>query len=596
MYILGISVSHNSTAALLKDNKIIACASEERFNRIKNYTGVPKKSIRYCLSQTKIDISKLDKVMVAGTCSPPLIYIDQEKIENFGVQAPSLSTKLYQKARQAYLFSRENLEYTYPFFKGTIDQLYNFGFLLLSKRFQSENHQRINELYKIPKEKIQFVDHHLCHAYAALYSSPFPKTNKPILVFTSDCQGDNLSATVNIYKNGELKRVSATSMHSSLGALYTEVTKFLGMQPNNHEYKVMGLAPYAPQKSAEESYKLLKELIWLDKKNLVFNSKISSESFKIFLSRKLQNKRFDHIAAAIQQLTEELLTEWVQTAIKRYKIPTIACGGGVFMNIKANKRVLKIPELKKLFVMPSCGDESNAIGAAFAGYIQNRNTPKSPPLPLNNLYLGPSFTNEEVKKTLNNKQFKGKYKIKYYKNIEEITSSLLSQGKILARFADSMEWGARALGNRSILADSSRYEVVDKINRMIKKRDFWMPFAPLILDTWENKYLVNPKKAKSPYMTLGFDSTQLAKAHLKAAIHPYDKTLRPQVIDKQDNPQLYKILNLFSKKTNMGGLLNTSFNIHGEPIVCTPNDAMTTFSKSGLKYMSLNNYLISKPE
>lgn len=592
IYVLGINDSHCATAALLKDGEIIACVSEERFTQIKNHPGIPAKSIKYCLAYAKIKPSQLGRVIVSSTTFPPIIFPLERSTKKIKPQAESLITKLYQKARYLHYLLRQTLEYRWPFFRKFNLFLYNLGVSLLALKFTQERGQRISQFLNISPVKVTFIDHHLAHAFAAYYSSPFAGQNQPALVFTGDCQGDKLSATVNIFKGKKCRRVAATTMADSLGALYTEVTMFLGMTPAEHEYKVMGLAPFAPESGVAKAYQIMKDLIKLDKKTLSFKAAINSELFGRFLKDHLAGIRFDYIAGAIQKITEELLVDWVKAAIKKYHLGRIACGGGVFMNVKANQKIAALSEVKEVFFMPSCGDESNAIGAAYWGYLQQKN---QVPSFLKDLYLGPEYSNKEIGKILKKPSCKNKYLISYHQDIEEILANLLAKGEIVATFSGRMEWGARALGNRSILADAAKDGVVEEINRLIKSRDFWMPFAPVILEEHTHKYLINPKDLSAPFMNLGFDTTAEGQKSLKAAIHPYDKTARPQIIRKDDNPRYYQIIDKFFKKTGRAGLLNTSFNLHGFPIVSSPEDALRVLANSGLKYLALENYLLYYP-
>ena len=260
------------------------------------------------------------------------------------------------------------------------------------------------------------------------------------------------------------------------------------------------------------------------------------------------------------------------------------------MNVKANKRISEIPEVQNLTICPSSGDESAPFGGAYFGLkkLINHKTED-----INNLYLGPDFSKQDVEKAIKENLAKN-LKIKKYNDIEKEIATLLAKGKIVGRFKGRMEWGARALGNRSILMDPSRLDLKHELNEQVKSRDFWMPFAATILDEREKEYIINPKNIKAYYMAIGFDTTIKGRRDLAAAIHPYDFTCRPQILKKDDNPDYYKLIKHFESLTGIGAVLNTSFNYHGEPIVCTPEDALHTFKVTGLQYLALGNYLISK--
>ena len=361
------------------------------------------------------------------------------------------------------------------------------------------------------------------------------------------------------------------------------------MKPGEHEYKVMGLAPYAPKEDTQKVYEIIKNWITVDEKNLQFKTIVNAHQFLKLCHLKLSDKRFDHISAAAQKLLEERMLELLQASIKRTGIKTVVASGGVFMNVKMNKLIAEQREVERFFVFPSCGDESNAFGACYFGY-KTLNT-NGTPAPIKDLYLGPEFTDKEISKLI--RKMKG-VKINIPKNIEYEIALLLSKGEIVARFYDRSEWGARALGNRSILADPSNFSVIEKINKMIKNRDFWMPFAPVILDEDKEKYLKYLSNSSGDYMMMAYDTKDTSRDEMVAAIHPYDKTARAQILQKEFNPKLWEIMNYFRRLTGRGVLLNTSFNIHGEPIVGSPRDAIDVFQRSGLKYLAIGPYIISK--
>ncbi|MBI2632410.1 hypothetical protein HYW75_05380 [Candidatus Pacearchaeota archaeon] len=266
------------------------------------------------------------------------------------------------------------------------------------------------------------------------------------------------------------------------------------------------------------------------------------------------------------------------------------------MNVKANKRISELPELKELFVMPSAGDESNAIGACFYGYKLLCNIYKINfnPEQLTHLYLGPEYDNKYIEELIKKKNLADKYKIRKEKNINLTIARLLAKGEIVARCSGKSEWGARALGNRSILANPFHSDTIRILNETIKDRDFWMPFTPSILDKFEKKYILNKKRIFSPYMAITFDSTEDAREKMPAAMHPYDFTIRPQIVTKEYNKDYYDIIEKFSKLTSIGAILNTSFNLHGDPNVLKPEDALHTVENSSLKYLAMGDYLFEK--
>lgn len=581
IYVLGINEALCASAAILKDGKIIAAVQEERFTRIKNVWGFPTNAVKFCCDFAKIKTSDLDLVVLS--------YNDPYTHFTFGQQArerPGIAP-LYLKFLGKLA---PKIEYKIPFAQKISDLGRYFYYTFYEPGNKKKQEKEIAAALNISTNKIIRMDHHLTHAYTTYYSNPDNQKNEN-LVFTCDGAGDQKCAAIYIVKNGKWKLLSSTPHLHSLGLFYSSITHYLGMRPHEDEYKVMGLAPYSNKMSADYAYSVLKELIWVD--GLTLQSKIRSRHFDFYLKEKLAFIRFDHIAWAAQKLTEKLLAQWITNAVTQTGIRNICVGGGTFLNVKANKKISELKKISKAFFMPSSSDDSNALGACYYGYqfLCRKNEINFTYKPLNNLYLGPHYGNEDILKACTKNK---NIKIKKYDDITPVIAKLLSNGEIVARFSGRMEFGARALGNRSILTRPDNPAAVSTINQMIKMRDFWMPFAATILVEFQNEYIKNPKKIASPYMAIAFDTTPAGQDKLKAAIHPADHTTRAQILKKTDNPRYYEIIEAFRKFTGIGALLNTSFNIHGEPIVCTPDDALSTLSRSGLKYLAMENFLISK--
>jgi carbamoyltransferase len=302
-------------------------------------------------------------------------------------------------------------------------------------------------------------------------------------------------------------------------------------------------------------------------------------------------RRFDAICGGLQLFVEEFITQWVRNCIKATGIKRVALAGGLFMNVKLNKTIMELPEVEDLFVYPSCGDETNAMGAAYYAYAQHADyrTMK----PLRDLYTGPEYSDTEIENVITNYSFNHEVLVEQTDDVEGSIAELLAKGEVVARFKGREEFGARAMGNRSILADPSRPEVVKIINDAIKSRDFWMPFAPSLLDRRQEDYVINGKKIPAPYMIMAFDSTDRVN-EFRAACHPYDLTIRPQVVFREWNPSYYDLLEKFERITGRGIILNTSFNMHGYPIVSKPEDALHVLDQSGLSWLAIGNFLLRK--
>jgi carbamoyltransferase len=437
-------------------------------------------------------------------------------------------------------------------------------------------------------------DHHLCHAAAAYFG--WGRMDQDILVLTCDGAGDSVCATVNIGNNGTIRTIARTEESHSIGAYFGKITFLLGMVPLEHEYKVMGLASYA--ENAAEAQRMASEFAQLfefDPRNpMVWRRRNGSPPMQFasdYLGRMIRRRRFDHVAAGAQLFMEQFLSRWVRNCIQETGISRVALSGGVFMNVKANKRILELPEVEELFVFPSCGDETNAIGAAWLLYQQLF---KENPKPLADLYLGTSYPRQQVDEAIRGYNFTNPTEIREELDIERKVAELLCEGEIVARFKGRCEFGARALGNRSILANASHTDSVRTINEAIKCRDFWMPFAPSVLQERSEDYFFKPKPMPAPHMIMTFDTREEKRPAMLAAVHPQDYTGRPQEVSEATNPEYYRLIKYFEELTSEGIILNTSFNLHGEPVVCTPFDALRVFDISGLKYLALDNVLLSK--
>lgn len=579
--IISIHFGHNATVALLENGKITECVSEERFNRIKNSAGFPHKSLEYIKSKS----TKTADYYVF-TQKYPWGYnflkangfqsISYNKIQPSAPQIP-LRLRLWKK--HFYKQSKDRM----------LESIKKIESNVILKE-EMENY--FSKLLNVPKEKILYTDHHLAHALSAKF---FAKKDTESLIFTLDGEGDGLSSTVSVLKENNIEVLSKNNKTFSLGYLYREVTAFLGMKPDEHEFKVMGLAPYAKKEHVEKLLPVFEKVLRINK-NGEFESEIPMPIIKYYLVENLLYKRFDTIAGAIQTFTENIVTEWIKHWIQKVEVSNICLSGGVAMNVKMNERIAELAEVSSISIVPSAGDESTVFGGCFVGYKKfcDEHNLKCVLTPVTDLYLGTAFGRQEIENFLLTNGYQEKYNITEPQNIEMEVARLLADNNVVARFSGRMEFGARALGNRSILANPKSYENVRIINEMIKNRDFWMPFAASILEEDEERYIINPKKIPADFMAITFKTTPSAQVDLVGAIHPYDKTSRPQIVRRATNQNYHSLITEFKRLTGIGGILNTSFNLHGEPNVESPRDAMHTFENSGLSYLALGSFLVSK--
>jgi carbamoyltransferase len=577
MNILGVHYGHNATVCLLQNGRLVFCQSEERLNRIKNCVAFPALTLAH-IYQKIVPPEEIDRailfqsdeatyrVLKKGGFKP----IDGGYYLNPGSLRRKWKEPIYQtKLGRAFKLAKDRLKHK-------------------ARGYRREMMVWASHELRLPPEKVECADHHLAHAYSAV---PNIQDWGQTLILTLDCAGDGLCATVNLFSDGEMLVLSRTGDQHSLGDYYTQTTCLLGMKGSEHEFKVMGLAPYGKSHYYRNILEALRRMIRINEMGN-WESQFGSKALLRELDQLYRFQRFDNVAGAIQELTEELTRQWAEYWIRKTGCRNLALAGGVFMNVKACQRIAAMSSVNKLFIVPSAGDETTALGAAVWAHLKySRGQPLEP---LRDLYLGVEFGDAEIETALKTAGVTARYDVSQPGNINRTVAKLLAENKIVARCSGRMEFGARALGNRSILANPSDFTNLNTINEAIKCRDFWMPFTPSILEEEMPRYIQNHDRVFAPYMCITFDSTPGARRDLKAALHPKDFTVRPQCVVKSWNPGYHEIISEFKKLTGIGGVLNTSFNLHGEPNVCSPADAIYTLDNSGLNFLAMGSYLLAK--
>ncbi|MDX6583044.1 MAG: carbamoyltransferase [Solirubrobacterales bacterium] len=560
----------------MHDGRLELAAAEEKFDNIKRSGGPPLKAIAWLLEESGLRPADIDAVAHAGMVPPSRLSGGPDYDEPHGLGA---ARRLYASAE-------------YRLFGSAMGRATFRAHRRLRRPRAAAGREDLRRLlastFGFPADRMRWVEHHACHAHAS--AGFFGDDGRDWLILTMDAAGDDHFATVNRFSGGQIQRLASTGWEHSLGWMYARTTEFLGLRRGEH-HKLMGLAAYP---SAEDYSETLGEVFegvaWLRPGSLEFDSRIPMYRFDRHLRQTAVGRRFDYVAAAAQALLEELVVQWVGRAIELTGIPNVMTGGGVFMNVKVNKRVQELPEVRQIRFMPSCGDETNPIGAAFK---IARDAGEDVAVE-DGLYLGPRYGEEQVRDFVDRNGLRDRYGVTQLGDPEAEIAELIARKEIVGRVAGRAELGARALGNRSILAHPGDLRSFYTVNDQIKERDFWMPFAPAVLEEDAGRYLLRPPEHGAPYMITAFDTTPAARDDLRAAIHQKDLTVRPQLVTAAANRRFHRLLTEFKTRTGIGGVLSTSLNIHGYPLAATLDQALFTFERSGLRYLVLEDTMLKK--
>jgi len=596
--ILGISsFYHDSAAALIIDGEIISAAQEERFTRIKHDSNYPFNAVEFVLNHTNLKLSEVDHIVFY---EKPFLKFER-LLETYLAFAPK-GFSSFRKSMPIWL--KEKL----------------FQKKLLIQKLQLHDPSFKNE------NKVFFSEHHISHAASAFYPSPFEEA----IILTADGVGEWATTTVAIGKGNDLQVLKEIHFPHSLGLLYSAFTYFTGFKVNGGEYKLMGLAPYGSPKYKDL---ILKNLIHVfEDGSFHLNQKYFNYCTGLTMTNNKFNKLFGSnprnpdleeinqfhmdIASSIQSVTEYIMIKITDNLKAEYNINNLCLAGGVALNCVANGKILNNKKFKNIWIQPAAGDAGGSLGACLEfwyGELKNQRKIKN----LNNLdddmkgsYLGPEFTDEEIKKKLD--ELGANYRKYSEDEMLEKTSDYLSQEKAVGWFQGRMEFGPRALGNRSILGDPRSENTQKNLNLKIKYRESFRPFAPSIIEEDLSDWFDSDEK--SPYMLLvqqvkknkqinnidsknlfGIDKLNVKRSVVPAITH-VDFSARIQTVASATNPLYYKLLKLFKKKTGVPMLVNTSFNIRGEPIVNSIEDAFKCFLVTNLEYLVCGNFILKKAD
>ena len=591
--ILGISAFyHDSAACIIINGKIVFAAQEERFTRIKHDENFPVNAIKEALKFSELELSDIDAI----------VYYEKPFIK-------------FERLLETYLKNSP---------RGIVSFLKSMPIWAKEKIFLKkiilDNLKEIDVNFKDEK-KIFFSEHHLSHAASAFYPSPFDEA----IILCIDAVGEWSTTSVFYGKENSLKKIKEINFPDSIGLLYSAFTYFLGFKVNSGEYKLMGLAPYGEPVFKDLIYENIIEVyedgsfkLNMDYFNYETGLTMTSKKFHSLFGKEVrkENENIDqvhmNIASSIQKVTEEILVKMTQSLFKEFKIDNLCLAGGVALNCVANTKILKSENnFKNIWVQPAAGDAGCSVGAALAYNFINENYKIDKDYKsdvMQNSFLGTSYTDSHIKKELD--RFGSVYT--YYNNRDElnrIVAKYISEGQAVGWFQGRMEFGPRALGNRSILADPRNVEMQKNLNLKIKFRESFRPFAPAIMEEylkeWFSGEIVNPymlfidfikeeKMFKNKNLNLkGFEGLNFKRSDIPAVTH-VDYSARVQSVNKNQNINFYNLIEEFRKITGVPVLINTSFNIRGEPIVCTIEDSFKCFMGTNIDVLVCESYVLLK--
>ncbi|MDP1853683.1 MAG: carbamoyltransferase C-terminal domain-containing protein [Candidatus Omnitrophota bacterium] len=567
MKVLGIGspFGHDASSALLIDGKVIAAAEEERFTRNKHAVGeAPLNAIKFCLKAAGIKPADIDIVAYPWSYQALL----DKRAEYFWrtiFTKPSRAYKKFFKCKKE-LFGQQK-------FVHEILEKSGFGTF---------------------RAKVAWVEHHLAHAASSFYLSGISEA----AVLSIDGGGEITATLLGHAKDNKIKKVKEIVAPDSLGNFYSTMTDYLGFEREDGEYKVMGMAPYGDASKINfdhiiywknATYHCNDNYVWVTRNNRARLDKVYSKKmvkeFGPERSGDGLSEPYIHIAAITQKKLEDMTLKLVDTYLSDIlkKCGNLVFSGGCALNVTLNRKLIEHPLVKFLWVQPASHDAGTSLGAAVYAAAEAGENIK----PMKHVYLGPEFSNIEIEEALKNSGF-------YYKketDIIDTVSELIKNGNIVGWFQGKMEWGPRALGNRSILGNPTIRGTAQRINEIIKFRENWRPFCPSILKEFAGDIFGSRHPAE--FMTFSFKVTDKWRNRIPEVVH-VDGTLRPQTVDKEVNPLYYKLISRFNDKAGIPVLINTSLNRRGEPMICSPKDAMLMFKESGLEYLAIGDYLVKK--
>lgn len=605
MKVLGISpLDKDATVTIVEDGRILYAAAEERFTRVKLQDGFPWQALQDGLDATGTAIEEIDRVAY-----PFLTYDEETRLfeKNLAKERDFLTETEVNATAEELRAARARVPLGRPAVPGLADPdermekglLKSVAYRMLGaegvvsrnvakrgserwgkdasafhQRWQLELEGALSELGLAGK--LKRVEHHLSHAANAFFTSGFDEA----LVVTLDGYGSGLAGSISVGRGGTIERVHNLEYPHSLGTFYESVTSALGFKPSRHEGKIVGLAAYGDPEVLGDV--LRRRFVQDDGGFRIV------ETNNVYFARLLSTQfpKID-VAAAYQRVLEEVAVAYVTRHLRRTGLRNVVLSGGVVANVKLNQRLREIDGVERIFIHPNMGDGGCGTGAALLEFAGSEETSRR----LNDVYLGPCFSPAQIADALRRAQLP----FTHYAPIEPRIAMLLASGKVVARFDGRMEYGPRALGHRSILYHAKEPEVNQWLNQRLGRTEF-MPFAPATLYEHRDACYRNVDGADyaAEFMTITFDCTDQMKRDCPAAVH-VDGTARPQLVSAQNSPGFHRLLTEYHRLTGVPSVINTSFNMHEEPIVCTPDDAVRAFLQGNLDYLAIGEFLVEHP-
>jgi len=601
--ILSLSDIFPASAAIMVDGEVVAATHEERFTRIRGDMGFPLRSAMFCMETAGLKPEDIDVVAILDEAK------DLDSVVNILFKRAALySIKDWLLEQKSYwipkLIQKKKIKSAFKVMGG-MDRIPEHHYNLEDfdpdgppkktvSQFNEIRKAVVQQKLGVPKGRVLFMPHEMSHHYHAYYSNP-NRGDNTVILYADGIYGSS-SCGVSIPKETGLSRIGGLDLPDQCGA-FQWAALHLGMKPYFHEQKVLELSPYCSEYEKQRALDRLASILSNDPETLALTYDQSPSQLYHTFREKLEGCRFDGVAGAIQQLFEKQVLTWAATILEKTQRTEVRFTGSLASNPKINGTLSQMDPVTNLITPLAPGDESLVIGAAYMLTEKNfleQGRPLDQISPLKSPYLGSGFNREEVMDSISNYSADDLF---VYENVDTMEiAGLLAQGKIIAVSRGRCEFGSEGLGNRSILAHPSNYNIKNKLSSQTRTTDFWLPFHAILLEEAADRALKNPKNLPGEFFQTAFPINSKYEERLKNVIHPGNNTVQPHILKRDSNPKMHDLLVKFKQRTGFGGLLNKTFNLHGEPMVNSPDDALEAFVRSNLDGVLLEDVLVSRSE